>query len=386
MENSAIEWTDHTFNPVVGCQPISPGCAHCYAKAMVERYGRDFSKRARTSAENWKKPLRWNRQIWQCDGCGSWRFLDSMLTNLDGTPKNTTPCLKCKRLESLHLRRPKVFCASMADWLDDAWPIEVLADLLKLIHDTPNLDWLLLTKRPENWSSRTAAVVTWIESFVRQCGDSRYLPTLEWLKGWKQGVPPANVWIGTTVENQEWADRRIPELLKIPAKVRFLSCEPLLEPVDLAPALEIIDRDELGLTDDPLAATLLQQAVSEGRGDCARMISWVICGGESGQGDKIRPMHPDWARSLRDQCQAAGVPFFFKQHGEWAPAAREHGVVGSVMPDTGEKYRWIGWDGKTQNPSSHGLAEPILAIARVGKKAAGRLLDGREWSQFPESK
>lgn len=110
-------------------------------------------------------------------------------------------------------------------------------------------------------------------------------------------------------------------------------------------------------------------------------IDWVVLGGESGKG--ARPMHPDWARSVRDQCQAAGVPFFFKQWGEWAPATKDYGVSGSLMPDTGEKFTWIGGDGKTQNPSSHGLVDPVMAIARVGKHAAGRLLDGRTWDEFP---
>lgn len=108
---------------------------------------------------------------------------------------------------------------------------------------------------------------------------------------------------------------------------------------------------------------------------------WIIAGGESGP--NARPAHPDWFRSVRDQCKAAAVPFFFKQWGEWEVASRENGHQGSVMPDTGEKYTWVGYDGKTQNPSSNGMVDPVWSMARVGKRRAGRLLDGREWNEFP---
>jgi len=167
-------------------------------------------------------------------------------------------------------RRPRVFCASLADWLDDEVPVEWLADLLQLIADTPELDWLLLTKRPESWEAR-----------IMECMHASRLAV-----DWINGKAPANVWIGTTVEDQERADERIPALLKIPARVRFLSCEPLLGPVDFS------------------------------RGGCAAwmgMIDWVICGGESGP--KARPADLDWFRSLRDQCKAAEVAFFMKQLG-----------------------------------------------------------------------
>lgn len=299
-ENSRIEWCDHTFNPWTGCTKVSPGCAKCYAETMSRRLpqlGRwgPGGERKRTSAANWRKPLSWNR-----------------IAGAAGGPRY----------------RPRVFCASLADWLDAEIPAQWLADLLDLIHATPHLDWLLLTKRPELWRERLAAALAHAERLAPPA------PGASMVRSWLyHGYAPANVWIGTTVEDQRRADERIPALVDIPARVQFLSCEPLLEQVNL-------DLDG---------------------------INWVICGGESGHG--ARPMHPDWARSLRDQCQAAGVAYFFKQWGEWAPAA-DIDVCDPVMgtPVTSARYHAL--------PGGSGML-------RVGKAAAGRELDGRTWDEVP---
>ena len=175
---------------------------------------------------------------------------------------------------------------------------------------------------------------------------------------------PDNVWVGTSVEDQETADKRIPELLKIPAKVRFLSCEPLLGPVDLQyPTFNGADSIES----------------LEG-------IRWVICGGESGL--NARPMHPDWARSLRNQCDCAKVPFFFKQWGEWLPWSQ---FGDADIPDSCEQTRYETVEfqcGKFENIGRPIWCDDIddnLTLGRVGKKAAGRVLDGRTWSEFPEA-
>lgn len=321
-ENTRIEWCDHTFNPWTGCTKVSPGCANCYAEGWAKRSGivrwGKGAPRRRTSEANWKLPLKWNRDV--ANGMPTW----------DDDP----------------LARPRVFCASLADWLDEEVPVEWLYDLLNLIRRTPNLDWLLLTKRPENFRPRLTEILrlmgrhlTLEESYLRT------FITLMMDGGWAESIYTApqvgreNYWIGTTVEDQARADERIPELLQIPAKVRFLSCEPLLSPVDL------LGKDEQG--------SALHSF--EGR----PRVDWVICGGESGHG--ARPMHPDWARSLRDQCQAADVPFLFKQWGEWHPAI-----------DDGMQF--IGYDNEF-------LDSPMQ---RIGKKAAGRVLDGREWNEFPK--
>lgn len=328
-ENSKIEWTHHTFNPWFGCTKVSEGCAHCYAEqsspAKVARskghetWGKG-AQRSRTSAANWKEPLRWNR-----DAAAAWENWTAAVSAAAGY-SGPMP------------ERPRVFCASLADWLDDEVPIEWLADLLELIVRTPHLDWLLLTKRPQNWAGRILEV----EKMARQsyCREPRTTPEFawkdcdafyEWITDWTTGNDiPSNVWIGTTAENQARADERIPQLLSIPAKVRFLSCEPLLSSVKLL-------HPDFGMP-------------SANGG-----IHWVICGGESGP--KARPMHPDWARSLRDQCSAAGVPFFFKQWGEYWPEEPADGR----SPEVQHARLW-----------------------RVGKKKAGRVLDGRTHDEFPQ--
>lgn len=256
--NSKIEWTDHTMNPWIGCTKVSPGCLNCYAETLMDkRYHRvSWGKgnlRKRTSAANWKEPLKWNTQAMPLDA--------------EGKP-----------------RRARVFCASLADWLDEEVPLQWLADLLALIQATPNLDWLLLSKRPENWKKLIERVVGL--SCLTGCLHTDPHGIAGWLANrWQHGDPPANVWVGTSVEDQTRADERTPLLLQIPAKVRFLSCEPLLGPVDLRQA----HRAPIKLPS----------------------VDWVICGGESGPG--ARTMHADWARSLRDQCKEKSVPFFMKQ-------------------------------------------------------------------------
>jgi protein gp37 len=305
--NSSIEWTDHTFNPWIGCTKVSPGCAHCYAETLMDtRYGRvrwgKGQPRSRTSEANWKLPLRWNA------ACAA--------------TFNRNP-------------RPRVFCASLADWLDDEVPIEWLVDLLNLIRATPNLDWQLLTKRPENWRERMMACLNFGHSPL----------AYDWFL---RNEPPANVWIGTTVEDQTRADLRIPELLKIPARVRFLSCEPLLGSVDLA-------------FGDPKWRTAESYHAE---------IHWVICGGESGP--DARPMHPTWVNRIKTQCYGAGVPFLFKQ---WGEHSAEFRVGTEVVLSTLARNQSIAvGDGKTNH----------VLFTRVGKHAAGRLLNGVEHNAFPE--
>ena len=236
-----------------------------------------------------------------------------------------------------------MFCASLADWLDPEIPTLWLADLLVLIDATPNLDWLLLTKRPELWRARMEEIA---EPFV--AGDPHAHPGSEIAYDWACGFPLANVWVGTTVEDQKRSDERIPALLSIPACVRFLSCEPLLSAIDLS-----------------------QSACDWWE---SSRINWVICGGESGA--NARPMHPAWARSLRDQCSASAVPFLFKQWGAFGPAL---GEPTRRSDDTSQT--WVCEDGSIHE-GLH-LFEGMAIMERVGKKRAGRLLDGRTWDEFP---
>lgn len=217
-ENSKIEWTHHTFNPWIGCTKVSPACDHCYAEAWDKRYegGAHWGAKAeRRRTKTWANPVKWNKSAAE-------RGI-----------------------------RYRVFCASLADVFDNQVPEEWRHDLWELIRTTPHLDWLLLTKRPQNIK--------------------KMLPP-----DWKRGYE--NVWLGTTVENQIEADRRVRELIKIPAKVRFLSMEPLLGEVFI-PSIISID--------------------------------WVIVGGESGA--EYRAVNADWFRKIRDQCAEYNVPFLFKQ-------------------------------------------------------------------------
>lgn len=299
-EHTAISWTDHTFNPWTGCARVSPGCQNCYAEGWAKRsglveWGVNGTRRV-TSDANWRKPLKWNRDA---EAAGS-------------------PAL--------------VFCASLADVFEDRPELdEPRGHLFELIGHTPHLIWQLLTKRPQNVM--------------------RMVPYGDTARTW-----PANVWIGTTVEDQQRAHERIPHLLEVPAPVRFLSCEPLLNRVHIdgwlpfpvpcacgqplppqnywhgyestwphvicghCGTLNVEDEDEDG------NGIIAHWPPDSDRSPCCdpytgptRGVDWVICGGESGPGH--RPLDADYARALRDQCAAARVPFFFKQHGGRTPTA-----------------------------------------------------------------
>lgn len=379
-ENSKIEWTDHTFNPVRGCTKISPGCAHCYAEKLSHRnpkvLGEWGSGAPRVVAKEayWREPVKWNAaadMFTECEACG-WRGRFPRGGRVTNSVMHCPDCDRCGSLRAdsrKHRIRPRVFCASLADWLDPEWPIEVLTRLLALIHDTPHLDWLLLTKRPEQWRKRFGTVMDrWNEREDKATAND--LRVEIWMGKWLRGEPPANVWIGTTVEDQNCADERIPALLSIPARVRFLSCEPLLGRVQIARWLHTFACLQHH-AEEPAFWSTMQCTCA------ARDLHWVICGGESGDG--ARPMHPEWARSLRDQCQSARVPFFFKQWGEWCAAkilSETHFQVETPSASPGPKYpEFRHW--KNSIPGDPNIS------AKVGKKTAGRLLDGREHDAFP---
>jgi protein gp37 len=300
-ENTKIEWAHHTFNPWYGCQKVGPGCDHCYAEGWAKRSGLvqwgPGAERRRSSPANWRKPLAWNAEA-----------------------------------ERLGVRY-RVFCASLADVFDNQVPVQWRQDLFDLILATPHLDWLLVTKRIGNAKKMLNEVAVTRGALLTANDEYR---------------PPANLWLGVTVCNQAEADRDAPKLLATPAAVRFLSMEPLLGPVDL----RRVRRDDVKLIDALGSA--------KGRGAFGTVqLDWIIVGGESGPG--ARPMYLEWVRSLRDQCAAAGVPFLFKQWGEWAPYDR----------------------GRTDGASLEMYGSMDAPLQHVGKKLAGRMLDGELHEGFP---
>lgn len=326
-EYSKIEWCDHTFNPWMGCVKVSQGCKNCYAERLIDKrlkkakWGPN-SVRVRTSASYWKQPLAWNADTWlTCPECG-WRG-----SSIDATRNNFGEhrCPACDCGNPMHPTRQRVFCASLADVFEDRPELPAWRDdLYTLIDQTPNLDWLILTKRPENIF--------------------KMLP-VRWSKlGWGKDAPvPRNIWMGVSTEDQEnfiirWsilvATSRLLHFEKL-----FVSAEPLLGPIDMSPSMRFGTRTPVGFVD--------------------RGIDWVIAGGESGPG--ARPMHPDWVRSLRDQCLASGSPFLFKQWGEWAPEYPQGVSLANRSMTYFENHTFY----------------------RVGKHLSGRLLDGREHNDFP---
>ena len=357
--NSAIEWTDHTFNPWTGCTKVSPGCANCYAARDSVRFPNirgiwgDSGTRIVAVPDKWKEPLKWNKaadlhhrpRIF-CASLGDifedWK---GMLHYPDNDPENERGIVTAWWRKSLGICRAGQTTVNLSDGDRHATMDNLRTELFRLIEATPNLDWQLLTKRPEN---------------------IRHLIPTDWLDQW-----PANVWIGTTVETNKFAYRA--DIIRtLPAPVKFISAEPLIGPLD-----------ELDLTG----------------------IDWLIVGGESGPG--ARPMHPDWVRQLRDECldrvcpecegrlgwspeehdtrppctwcngerAADAVAFLFKQWGEYR---------GFVPSEVGAGLDLAAASGKPHKDwTDESGARDGYTSVRVGKKEAGRELDGRTWDEFP---
>ncbi len=256
--NTKIEWADHSWSPWRGCAKVSPGCANCYAEALSRRNPKVLGEwgkgRPRVLAKNWGDPLRWN-SIGPVCGCGS-------------SVAGECGC-------ALECRNQRIF-PSLCDWLDEEVPIEWLARFLELIHNTPHLDWLLLSKRPENFEGRIDACVTaWWRGDMHDNEATR-----RWASHWIAGDYPQNVWFGVSVEDQIRAEQRVPALLRIPARVRWLSLEPLLGPVSFG---------------------------------VGTSLDWFVVGGESGP--NARTCDLAWMRSLVDQGRELSIPTFVKQLG-----------------------------------------------------------------------
>lgn len=399
---TAISWCDHTFNPVRGCSKVSTGCKFCYAEGVAKRnpgvlgtWGPTGTREVASEAY-WKQPLLWDKEA-----------------------------------KAAGVRR-RVFCASLADVFEDRpeWDAPRLR-LLELIRTTPNLDWLLLTKRPEN--IRPLLLRAYQQNIKPGAGDKPYiqdsfysyeleLMLAAWLF-WEDAEGPENVWLGTSVEDQEAADTRIQWLLSIPATVHWLSCEPLVGPVDLTKVRVSSDIFQMRAAHTgevlPEVHHTHASAFDDGENILGGCLDWVIVGGESGNNPGVRPMHPQWARQLRDQCHKAGVAFHFKQWGEHFPISQltdeghqalyrptknaQHEIAQGMDPAQavdvfGEEctVRWVTvnytgstWDRTTARETLQAQLHDnppgttSMLMFRVGKEQAGRTLDGVLHDEVP---
>lgn len=370
---SKIEWTEATWNPTVGCTHVSPGCDNCYAARLTS---------------------------------GRLRHQPTYAGLAEGGKFNGTVRTLADRLDApLHWRKPRrVFVNSMSDLFHDSIPDEFIARVFAVMAAAPQHTFQVLTKRHARMRSLLTSADFWYEvgrrarhlgyhydQAANHLADGRNIyDTAVWER--LRCLP--NVWLGVSAEDQKRADLRIPHLAATPAAVRFLSCEPLLGPIDLTglathsrgPVAHWEGRDQINaLTGIPRDPSWTSRPG----------IDWVIVGGESGKGDGIRPMHPDWARALRDQCRTADVPFFMKQWGEYGPMCK---TLPDGRYDLSDPGVTVANDGTVYQPGD--LAYPdgpcygeairaghqrahLTAMYRVGKKAAGRELDGRTWDQYP---
>lgn len=319
-DKTGIEWTDATWNPATGCTKVSPGCDNCYAETFSERFR---GKPGHYFEGGFDIQLRPDKLV-----------------------------------QPLRWKKPRrIFVNSMSDLFHKDVPDEYIAKVFAVMAAAEHHTFQVLTKRPARMRSllndREFLASVW-EWCVELIGESR--ADALWDGSEEVPWPLPNVWLGVSAEDQKWADIRIPVLLDTPAAVRFISAEPLLGPINL----EMLAGSTLGwnaLDDESIAHPALD---------------WVIVGGESGH--NARPMHPAWATSLRDQCAHAEVPFLFKQWGEWAPGILD---FGSRTGTVGIGFRSIPYvDGR--------YGGELASMTRIGKKAAGRELDGRTWDEFPK--
>lgn len=346
MNRTKIEWAEVTWNPVTGCTPVSPGCEHCYARRMATRfrgrfgYPADNPFRVTLHEDRVEEPLRW--------------------------------------------RRPQmVFVCSMGDLFHPEVPDQFIARVFGTMRYASHHTFMVLTKRPERMAAWFSQIWERPGEGYKRFGHERRPGGIEgYIVAEADRWPLPNVWVGVTVENQEMANRRIPILLQVPAAARFVSAEPLLGPVDLSEWIKEVRYCERhgqlcdeGVTWDNNGQLLCKYCKSPV--ERFRLLNLVIVGGETGPG--ARPMHPEWVRNIRDQCDAAGVAFFFKQWGEWMPHDgcwdEPHQKI-IMAPDGEIREPYHGW-GLDQRECGWEF------MVRVGKKHAGRLLDSREWDEMP---
>lgn len=321
-----IEWTDRTWNPTTGCNKVSAGCKNCYAEKQHFRlqhmhpakYTKGFSAGVETQYSVVREPLKWQK-----------------------------PC--------------KVFVNSMSDLFHIDIPFEFIREVYCVMLLNKKHTFQILTKRPK--------IMVQFYQYFDLYAEQYDMGAINAL--WRE---KKNIWVGTSCENQQTADERIPYLLQVPAAVRFLSCEPLLGAIDLS---------KYYLTTIPSRETEkypFRGLMENQKTKWIDLLHWVIAGGESGSG--ARPMHPDWVRSLRDQCKAAGVPFFFKQWGEYRA---------SIAGDTAgrNKWAWVCENGFVEKGVLPGAFKNETLhhelMLKVGKKKSGNMLDGKQYLEFPNS-
>jgi len=375
-ENTAIEWCDHTINFWWGCQRISPACQNCYAEGTDARYhgtkvtvstGPDAAMtiRPHTVAPHWGPGPR--------------------LLRLEAAEREA---LRYERRAVKEGTKPLVFVNSMSDFFENH---EDLAQgrrfALEVMMVTPHLTYLLLTKRPDQILALLRQALEQAREELAADPNPQVASFVEWIQSWLDGSAPDNIWVGTTVEDQERAETRPLALMAVPAKVRFLSCEPLLGPVTL-PEFIYLPRPVAG--DWPIGHTTVAgvgihrvfknahgaRSVLAANGrmlgikpeeceDLGLGMNWVIAGGESGP--KARVSEPDWFRAMRDQCAVTGTVWSFKQWGEYCP------------PDQLPEEAFRRWDAVENAAGNPDLERPM----RFGKKTSGCSLDGLEHKEFP---
>lgn len=336
MTQHKISWLNmpgyqpETWNPIVGCSKVSPGCDNCYAERMA------------------------NRLTHALGGLGTGKNQDAWIGYSDVITNSRwngqTALIKSALHKPLTWQTPRiVFVCSMGDIFHESVNPGAFQMVLDRISRCRQHIFILLTKRPEN-----------------------VMPLMNRV-GWGLPFPP-NVWIGVTAENQEQANIRIPILLSIPAAKRFVSIEPMLGPVELG----VIHYADANI--DSLNGLYNTYPDGQWTQKTIKKLDWVICGGESGS--KARPMHPDWVRSVRDQCASANVPFFFKQWGEWLPGELKEGKTYYLRSDNQEVY--TSTNKERQNFGTHpDKYSGSLITTKVGRNAAGNLLDGTEHHNWP---
>ena len=360
-ETSSIEWTDATWNPITGCSVVSPGCTNCYAMKLAGTRLRSLPSRMGLTVETKAGPV-WNGRV---------RMNEEWLT------------------QPLRWRRPrKIFVCAHGDLFAENVPDEWIDRVFAVMALAPQHTFQVLTKRAARMRAYFEGCTEpppdlplhkqWVTQWHRRAGVAQAMYDLgeqgfRDRLGKARDLPLPNVWLGVSAEDQRRADERVPDLLATPAAVRFVSAEPLLGPIDFTNLGRESNRFE-DERQDALRGWVYDEDPQDGSAHGITpgygRLDWIIVGGESGPG--ARPMHPEWARVIRDECASAGIAFHYKQAGAWA-ALKADG--GEWPTDTSNMIR-LRWDG-SRGPEG-------VPMQRVGKKAAGRLLDGVEHNGFPE--